>query len=100
MNKVTVIILITIIAIAGIFLFKNLTGQTIENQSELTIKVSIPCEGHVSLISSELKKLDGVSTVTYLGAFKFKINYDSAKISKEKILNAEIFKEYSAKEIK
>ena len=62
------------------------------------IKVTIPCEGHAPLITSELEKLSGVKAVEYLGSFKFKVSYDNQTISKEQILGADIFKEYPAKE--
>lgn len=46
---------------------------------ELTLKVNIPCPGHASLITSELKKIDGVENVLFQFPNLFKVSYDPKK---------------------
>jgi hypothetical protein len=97
---ILVVLFVSMFLAKGVLSNNNLTNNPNNNQlSEIVLQVSIPCEGHVSLITSEVGKLAGVEKVEYLGLFKFKIYYDEAKTSKEKILGADIFKEYAAKEI-
>lgn len=74
----------------------GVTGEVTGN-SLLKISVAIPCSGHASLISGELKSLEGVSSVEFSLPNKFTIDYDSTKVSKKKILALEVFKEYPAK---
>ena len=74
-------------------------GEASLQDTILSIKVSIPCEGHAPLITSELQKIPGVSAVKYTGSYQFDVYYDSGKISKQDILDADIFKEYPAKEV-
>jgi len=62
----------------------------------LEISSKIPCPGHAPLISDELKAVEGVKTVDYSFPNKFKIYYDSSLVSKEKILQLEIFEEFPA----
>lgn len=50
-----------------------------------TLQVAIPCSGHASLITWELKKLDGVNDVRFRAPNFFDVRYDINKISKEKI---------------
>ena len=76
------------------------TGDAILTDSSFIIKVTIPCEGHAPLITSELKKLEGVNAVEYIGSYKFKVYYDAKTLSQKQILEAEIFKEYKAEVIK
>lgn len=70
------------------------------NQASLTLKVDIPCSGHASLITDELKKIDGVGEVKFRLPNYFDITYDSAKTSEQKITSLEIFNEYKATLIK
>ena len=110
MKKVFVItglgllILFAGIVLANSFSSNNSSNSTLvfnneNNLSEILIKVSIPCEGHVYLINSKLRELEGVKEVEYAQSFKFKVYYDSSKTSKEKILSLNIFKQYAAKEV-
>lgn len=71
------------------------TGNAIGPET-MTIQVQIPCSGHAPLITSELKNA-GVNSVQYIPSNKFKLTYDSTKITKEQILDLAIFKEYPAK---
>jgi copper chaperone CopZ len=58
--------------------------------------VDIPCSGHAPLISDELKKIDGVSSVQFSLPNVFDVKYDSSKASKQQILSLEVFKTYKA----
>jgi len=75
------------------------SNSSIQGLSTITLNVAIPCEGHVPLITGDLKTLSGVNDVKYTGNFNFVVYYDSSKISKQDILNLAIFKEYKAKEV-
>lgn len=66
----------------------------------ITITVDIPCPGHAPLIIEELKKIDGVTNVTYGNPNVFNIEYDQDKTSKDAILMLEIFKTYKTTENK
>jgi len=68
----------------------------LQNLNTITLDVAIPCPGHAPLITDELKKLDGVIKVEYSPIKTFKVYYDPVKITKEKILELEVFKEYKA----
>ena len=72
------------------------SGAFVAGTSTLSQSVDIPCSGHATLISGELKKIDGVEGVTFSQPNVFKVSYDSAKTSKEKILALEVFKTYPA----
>jgi copper chaperone CopZ len=84
-------------AVANISLSGKAISETNSNlsYSSLILNVNIPCSGHAPLIISELNKVNGIKDVTYENG-NFKVIYDSSIISKEKILNAEIFKEFPA----
>ncbi len=72
----------------------NATNQTI---SQLRLQVEIPCSGHAPLISSELRKLSGVTSVAFQFPNFFDVTFDSAKTTKQQLLSIEVFKTYSAK---
>lgn len=79
----------------------NLTGTnslTIQNNlpKTITLAVQIPCAGHTPLIASELKKIVGVTSISSPSWNTFKVNFDPTKTTLEKILGAEIFKDYPA----
>ena len=100
MNKYMMVSIIVALLIVGSFFIKtSITGNTTNNPNleKITLNVAIPCGGHAYLIEKELKKLNGVESVTYLGNFKFEVYYDSTKILKADILNLDIFKNYPAK---
>jgi copper chaperone CopZ len=63
----------------------------------LTLQVNIPCPGHASLISGELRKVSGVSNVKFSMPNLFEVTYDPSKASKEQILALDIFGQYPAK---
>jgi len=65
--------------------------------SLLKISVAIPCSGHASLITSELKTIDGVNSTKFSLPNNFDVYYDSSKTSKNEILSLDVFEEYRAK---
>ncbi len=67
-----------------------------DKASSLTLKVDIPCPGHAPLITTELNKIDGVAEVNFRFPNVFAVSYDSAKASKEQILNLDVFNTYKA----
>jgi len=69
-------------------------------QSLLTLKVSIPCSGHASLITSELKKLPGINEIKFRLPNIFDVSYDANQLSAEQILNLNVFKTYKAEAVK
>ncbi len=68
--------------------------------SKLTLQVDIPCSGHAPLVIDELKKIEGVGDIKFRLPNYFDISYDSQKIFQEKIISADIFKEFKPKIIK
>lgn len=64
--------------------------------SKITLKVDIPCSGHASLISSELKTLPGVKGVRFRSPVLFDVTYDSSITSEEQMLGLDVFKTYDA----
>jgi copper chaperone CopZ len=73
----------------------NLIGS-ISSLSSIRLGVDILCSGHAPLISDELKKIDGVSSVQFSLPNVFDVKYDSSKVSKQQILSLEVFKTYKA----
>lgn len=79
------------------------TRQVASAQSNLStavLSVNIPCSGHAVLISDELKKIDGVTSVNYNSKGNFEVSFDSRKVTVDQILSAPIFKSYPASEVK
>lgn len=73
------------------------TGDVVsENLDYINIKVKIPCPGHAPLIISELEKLDGVESIKFSFPNKFNVGFDSNFVSKDQILQIDVFKEYAA----
>jgi len=68
----------------------------INTLSSLKLQVDIPCSGHATLISSELKTIDGVTSVQFSLPNIFDVKYDPSKTSKQQILALEVFKTYKA----
>ena len=64
--------------------------------SSLKLSVDIPCSGHASLITGELKTINGVTGVQFSLPNVFDVKYDSAKTTKQQILALEVFKTYKA----
>ncbi len=63
----------------------------------VTLEVDIPCPGHAPLISSELKKVDGITAVKYGGGRTFRVSYDPNKLTVDKILALDIFQYFPAR---
>ena len=66
------------------------------NLSSITLKVDIPCPGHAPLITTELKKIDGVEEVKFSFPNLFDVKYNFLKTSKKEILSLEVFNTYKA----
>jgi len=77
--------------------FGGVNADVVDTSSFLKISVAIPCAGHASLITNELKTIDGVEVVQFSMPNFFEIYYDSTKTSEKEILNLDVFEEYSAK---
>jgi copper ion binding protein len=78
---------------------QNLLTQSTPVVQKISLQVQIPCGGHTPLITFELKKIEGVLSVKAVSWNVFVVSFDSSKTSTEKILSAQIFKEYFAKVI-
>lgn len=68
-----------------------------EDSQTLELEVIIPCSGHAPLIINELNAEKGVQEVRYSFPYTFRLKYDAEETNPEKILGAEIFKEFPAK---
>jgi len=73
-------------------------GGNLENTQILKLSFEIPCSGHAPLVISELQKVNGITSVKYLFGDSFEVLYNPLEISKEKILEQDICKEFNAKE--
>lgn len=67
-----------------------------EDSLSLELNVVIPCSGHAPLIINELKKEEGVQDVRYTFPYKFVVKYDGDVTNTNKIMQANIFKEFPA----
>ncbi|OGJ13182.1 hypothetical protein A3K82_01215 [Candidatus Pacearchaeota archaeon RBG_19FT_COMBO_34_9] len=77
----------------------GVTAQVVGTSSLLKISVDIPCAGHASLITGELKTINGVEGVQFSMPNIFEVYYDKSRTSKEQMLSLDVFKEYPAKVI-
>ncbi len=75
----------------------KVSAEGLTSYNEFSISVNIPCPGHAYLITNELKTLNGVIESQYSFPNKFKVYYNSSRISVEEILDMEVFKQYPAK---
>lgn len=80
----------------------NTPGQTLvvnttSTEQTITLSVQIPCGGHTPLITSELKKLPGILSIKTSNWNTFVVTFDTTKTTQQQILQASIFKSYSAK---
>lgn len=64
--------------------------------ADFAIQVDIPCTGHATLITDEIKKDPDVISVKFEAPSVFQIKYDPGKTSPEKIASLEIFREFGA----
>jgi copper chaperone CopZ len=64
--------------------------------STLKLQVDIPCSGHATLISGDLKTVNGVLGIQFSLPNVFEVTYDSSKTSKQQILALDVFKTYKA----
>ncbi|MCX6709429.1 MAG: hypothetical protein NTV63_00530, partial [Candidatus Woesearchaeota archaeon] len=65
--------------------------------STAKLSVDIPCSGHAPLISSELKKIDGVGDIKFSYPNIFEVKYDSERTNPQEITSIDVFREYPAK---
>ena len=72
----------------------------INQTKKITLKVEIPCSGHASLVTNELKKNKGVESVSFGLPNIFSVTYDNTKTSEEEILSLDIFKSFKATVLK
>ncbi len=78
----------------------GITGAAIglqDNMASLRLQVDIPCTGHATLISGELKKISGVASIQFSLPNYFDVKYDPSQTTKAEILSLEVFKTYAAK---
>ncbi|MEM4137856.1 MAG: hypothetical protein QXH71_03025 [Candidatus Anstonellaceae archaeon] len=79
---------------------KTMSALSSNSKSDLLevikIQVDIPCSGHATLISEELKKLFGVKSVRFDFPNYFTISFDSSQTTKDQIFSLEIFRTYPA----
>jgi copper chaperone CopZ len=68
----------------------------IDGLSTLKLQVDIPCSGHATLISGDIKKLDGILGIQFSLPNVFEVSFDPAKVTKQHILDLEVFKTYKA----
>jgi len=75
---------------------QNQVLSSVAQAKEVVLKVEIPCSGHASLITTELKKNKGVERVEFSLPNTFRVTYNTTVTSKEEILGLEIFKSFRA----
>ena len=71
-------------------------GIYASNLSSGTLKVQIPCSGHAPLIISEIKKENGVGSVSFKMPDIFEVKYNSEITSLNKIASLNIFKTFKS----
>lgn len=69
--------------------------KDIKDTKLISLQVEIPCPGHAPLITNELKKIPEIKSVKYRTPNYFDIECDE-NLEENRILEAEIFKEFSA----
>lgn len=65
--------------------------------SKADIRVEIPCSGHAFLVSSALKKSDGVRSVSFKMPDRFEVEYDPKITSLGQIAAADVFQYFPIK---
>jgi copper chaperone CopZ len=73
-----------------------LSSSGTNSLASLKLQVDIPCSGHATLISGDLKTIDGVVGVQFSLPNIFEVTYDSSKTSEQQILALDVFKTYKA----
>jgi copper chaperone CopZ len=79
---------------------QNQIYADINQTKKITLKVELPCSGHASLITNELKKNKGIESVNFGLPNIFNITYDNIKTSEKEILSSDIFKSFKAAVLK
>ena len=76
------------------------TGAVVlEDLSEVSLKVDIPCPGHAPLISGELYTISGVKSVKFRFPDYFDVYYDESETSQDEIFSLDVFDIYPAVKI-
>lgn len=78
---------------------EKISEERMNSSSVVMLKVDIPCPGHAPLITSELKKVMGISFVSYKSPDIFKVYYDKNFVSEKDILSQKIFDNFKATKI-
>ncbi|MFH1225263.1 MAG: heavy-metal-associated domain-containing protein [Candidatus Diapherotrites archaeon] len=77
----------------------NVAAETAGENAQYSImklQVNIPCSGHASLITGDLKTIPGVAGVKFESPNYFDVAFDPKQTSKSEILALEVFKTYAA----
>jgi copper chaperone CopZ len=64
--------------------------------SELKLQVDIPCSGHATLISGDIKQIAGIASIQFSLPNIFDVKYDPTVTSKQQILALDVFNTYKA----
>lgn len=67
-----------------------------DSEQIITLRANIPCSGHASLITGELKTIYGVGNIKFRSPNLFDVSYNPEKTSKEQMLSLDIFNTYKA----
>lgn len=93
------VILINLVMIYVIFpAVARIGNENIQGSSIKLDFTRLPCSGHISLVQSELEKVEGIKKVNYVSGSLFEVYYDPNKISKKEIIGQEVCKEFKAEE--
>ncbi len=79
---------------ANVSIASPITGEN--GLSTLKLQVDIPCSGHATLISGDLKEISGVVGIQFSLPNIFDVTYDPSKTSEQQILALDVFKTYKA----
>ncbi len=80
---------------ATISSFRKINNTVLADTEEMiTVQTDIPCSGHAYLVFVDLEDLNGIKNINFRFPNIFDISYDTQLITKEEILNVEIFQTY------
>lgn len=82
---------------ANVSIASPITGGVVASDlSTLKLQVDIPCSGHATLISGDLKEINGIVGIQFSLPNIFDVTYDPSKTSKQQILALDVFNTYKA----
>ena len=96
---INLLLFMVIFPIAANMTSASPTGAVVAGSSDITLKVDIPCPGHAPLITEDLRKINGVSSVKFRFPNYFDVTYDSGTTNQNEIMGLEVFDIYPAKKI-